>query len=718
MTDAQARDEEYEHRRLARTVHLLTNELKRFTDSVDGSARHVKEQKEYMWESWRDMDAAEKANHRTEVNMAVAIGDHAVQARKRMERLLNSPYFGRVDFYRRGDEEATAHYIGVHHLLDPETQEIVIHDWRAPVSSLFYDFESGEAFFEAPEGIVHGEITGKRQYKIQGGRLEYMFDSALNIGDDVLQRELSQSADDKMKNIVATIQREQNAVIRNETAQVLILQGVAGSGKTSIALHRVAFLLYRFKDTLSSDNVMILSPNKVFGDYIADVLPELGEEQTAEIDFDRIASGFLAKVTDYETFSEQVVKLLDQVDEAAAERIRYKATPEFVARLDAWITSLVDEEFTPRPIEQKNKRLSGEWVADAFKEAQALPLFMRLERVAYTAARLLKNEVLDRGGKWTAADTSGVRRQVSAMFPYKDALTIYKAFYQDPGRRGLFKPAGRNKIEYTDVFPLIYTIISTSRYESYGHIRHLLVDEMQDYTSIQYAVLRKLFSCKMTILGDSNQSVNPFSSSSLSTIRQTFPEADCLELCKSYRSTTEITEFAQNISRNEKLIPIERHGLPPQIISCTHQRDQEAQILALIERYGRSDHNSLGIICKTVAQAEALFVSLTEAGVQLTFIDYDSKAFSTGIIITAAHISKGLEFDTVIVPHVEDTNYANEMDRCMLYIACTRAMHELHLTHEGRLSRFLEFAQESSRLGNDHAETAEILDRAAGARQS
>jgi DNA helicase-2/ATP-dependent DNA helicase PcrA len=717
LTDAQTRDEEHEHRRLAKTVHLLTTELKRLTDSVERSATNIQEQKEYMWANWRDMDAAEKANHRTEVNMAVALGEHAVQARKRIERLLDSPYFGRVDFHRRGDTGAKAHYIGVHHLLDPETQEIVIHDWRAPVSSLFYDFESGEAFFETPEGTAHGEITGKRQYKIQGGRLAYMFESALNIGDDVLQRELSQSADDKMKNIVATIQREQNAVIRNETAQVLILQGVAGSGKTSIALHRVAFLLYRFKDTLSSDNVMILSPNKVFGDYIADVLPELGEEQIAEIDFDKIASSFLAKVTDYETFSEQVVKLLDHVDEAAAERIRYKATPEFVTCLDAWITSRADEEFTPRQIEQKNKRLSAEWVADIFNESRAMPIFTRLEHVANTAARLLKNEVLDRGGKWAAADTAGVRRQVSAMFPDKDALAMYKAFYQDPARRRLFKPLGRKKIEYADVFPLIYTIIRTSRYESYGHIRHLLVDEMQDYTPIQYAVLRKLFSCKMTILGDSNQSVNPFSSSSLSTIHSIFREADCLELCKSYRSTTEITDFAQNISRNDKLIPIERHGPPPQIISCAHQRDQEAQILTLIERHRHSDHNSLGIICKTVAQAETLYHSLSAAGVELTFLDYDSTAFASGIVITSAHISKGLEFDTVIVPHVDDTNYANEMDRSMLYIACTRAMHELHLTHDGSLSRFLEFAQEfRSRLGADDAETAEIPDRATAAR--
>ncbi len=693
MTDVQTRDEQHERAHLAETVRLLTAELERLVGSIDKSAGSIQEQKEYMWENWRDMDSAEKAGLRTDVNMAVVLGEHAVMLRKRIERLLESPYFGRVDFRTDGDKHARDYYIGVHNLSDPETQEIVIHDWRAPVSSLYYDFESGEAHFEAPRGIVHGNITGKRQYKIQGGRLEYMFDSALNIGDDVLQRELSQSADDKMKNIVATIQREQNAVIRNETAQVLILQGVAGSGKTSIALHRVAFLLYRFKDTLSSDNVMILSPNKVFGDYIADVLPELGEEQVAEIDFDKIAGKLLAKVTGYETFSEQVVSLLDHTDAAAAERMRYKATPEFVTCLENWLAEQAENDFVPADIEHKSTRLSADWVADAFDESRALPVFTRLDHVANTAIHLLKNQVVDKGGKWSAADTAKLRRQVRAMFPYKDPFAMYKAFYTDPARRGLFRPLGRKKIEYADVFPLIYTMIRTARQESYGHIRHLLVDEMQDYTPIQYAVLRELFSCKMTILGDSNQSVNPFSSSTLSTIRDIFPDADCLELCKSYRSTSEITDFAQHISRNDKLIPIERHGLPPQVIACSGPRDETARILALIERHRHSDQRSLGIICKTVAQAQTLHHALSDAGVELTFLDYDSTAFAAGVVITSAHISKGLEFDTVIVPHVDEENFASDMDKSMLYIACTRAMHELHLTHAGSLSHFLAFAK-------------------------
>lgn len=690
-------NDEHEQKYLATTLRLLNIELQSLTDSIETSATTIRAHKEHMWENRRDMDFAEKATFRSEVDISVMLGERAVLTRERVERLLQSPYFGRVDFCRTPDEDSSEFYIGVHNFFDPETHEIRVHDWRAPISSLYYDFESGDAFVETPGGRIDGNITTKRQYKIEDGKLLFMFDSALNIGDDILQRELSESTDNKMRNIVATIQREQNAMIRNETARVLILQGVAGSGKTSIALHRVAFLLYRFKDTLNSDNVMILSPNRVFGDYIANVLPELGEERIAETDFAKIAKSFLAKVTEYETFDEQVCTLLEGAQPDSIERMRFKSTPEFVDRLDSWIEQLTTR-FIPSEIDQRFRHLTAEWVTDIFEQSRTLPIFARLDRVANTAVQVLKNQVVDAGGKWTAADTSGIRRQVRSMFPYRSALAVYKDFYETLDYAAYFKHSGKKKIEYADVFPLIYTMIGTDRYDGFGRIQHLLVDEMQDYTPVQYAVLRSLFQCRMTILGDSNQSVNPFSSSSLSTIQAIFPEADCMELCKSYRSTTEITEFAQNISRNPKLVPVERHGGRPRIFHCLDADAQGGHIIELIEQHHQSEHRSLGVICKTVPQAAALHILLSEADLDVTLLDYASTSFTEGIVITSAHLSKGLEFDSVIVPDVDDSNYANEMDKCMLYIACTRAMHELHLTHVGPLSCLLESAARTTKL--------------------
>lgn len=693
MSEITDQDKALERSRLTDVVRLLEQARARVEDSIDRSAAAIQGSKELIWERQRDMDHAEKANIRIEVDVSVGVAERAVQTRRRIERLLDSPYFGRVDFRPGAEASAAAYYIGLHTFRDPDSTELLIHDWRAPVAALYYDFESGAASFHAPEGTAHGEITGKRQYKIEDGNLRYMLESSLNIGDDILQQELSRSADEKMQNIVATIQREQNAVIRNEAARVLILQGVAGSGKTSIALHRVAFLLYRFKDTLSSQEVMILSPNKVFGDYISSVLPELGEEQVAETDFDTIASRFLTKVVDHETFSQQVMKLLDAVDDAAARRIRYKATPEFVTNLQEWIAAESVARFTPAPIEHRGEELTAAWVAERFAGLAEVPVFTRLERVADFAVHQLKTAI-SRRAKWTAKDATAVRKQVRSMFPYKDAFEMYQAFYRTPERQDYFVPLGRKKIEYADVFPLIYTMLTTTRQDSpYAGIRHLLVDEMQDYTPVQYAVLRHLFACRMTILGDANQSVNPFSSSTLETIHRIFPEADCLELTKSYRSTAEITEFAQNISRNDRLTPIARHGAPPAIIACTDPDEEVTRILDLIEAFHRSEHRSMGIICKTVTQAEALAEALRGAGVDLTFLDYDSTAFSNGVIITSAHIAKGLEFDAVIAPQVDSSNYTNGMDKSMLYIACTRAMHELTLTHSGARSPLLTFAE-------------------------
>lgn len=210
-----------------------------------------------------------------------ALGESVIDKRKRLGKILDNPYFGRIDFKQQSGNIFPI-YIGVHSFYDSDSKMSLIYDWRAPISSMFYDYELGEAYYSSPAGEVKGDILLKRQYRIRNGRMEFMIESSLTVHDDILQKELSSNTDDKMKNIVATIQREQNRIIRNEDAQALIIQGVAGSGKTSIALHRIAYLLYTFKESLSSKDILIISPNKVFADYISNVLPELGEETVPE----------------------------------------------------------------------------------------------------------------------------------------------------------------------------------------------------------------------------------------------------------------------------------------------------------------------------------------------------------------------------------------------------------------------------------------------------
>ena len=248
------------------------------------------------------MDEADMVAAGQSIDRMAFTGESAVARKKKLLKLIESPYFGRIDFLPEESNQSTPVYLGIYTFSDETIRANLIYDWRAPVSSMFYDFELGTATYTTPSGKISGEIRLKRQYKIREGRMEYMIENAVNIHDEVLQKELSKSADDKMKNIVATIQRDQNAVIRNETARVMIIQGVAGSGKTSIALHRIAFLLYRFRDEIASKDILIISPNKVFADYISNILPELGEEQIPEMGMEELAADVLENKYRFQTF--------------------------------------------------------------------------------------------------------------------------------------------------------------------------------------------------------------------------------------------------------------------------------------------------------------------------------------------------------------------------------------------------------------------------------
>lgn len=662
--------------------------LNQIIQRVDNYSKEILEIKRYMYENAAQLDSAEKAANRIAVSYGVTFGEKAVKERERMQKLIQSPYFGRIDFREAEKNADEVFYIGVHSFVDPVTSLHIIFDWRAPVSSMFYDFENGEAFYMAPMGEIEGVLTRKRQYRIRQKQMEYMIESSLNIGDDVLQKELSQNSDDKMKNIVATIQREQNAIIRNEAAKVLIIQGAAGSGKTSIALHRVAFLLYRYKDTLTSNNVAIISPNRIFGNYISNVLPELGEENILELSFEDIATNMLGTKYKRQTFSEQVESLLADENPESIERISFKATTDFVAKLQAYLENAEENYFAPTDITLDDFCVSKEELLSSYQALKRLPLKNRLRKIA---DNLIEKYKRDNDQKLDAAISRQIRNRIEKMFQFTDVISLYQHFYHDIGREKLFHPIKKNVFEFCDVYPLVYVkMFLEEREQEYKKIRHLLVDEMQDYTPIQYAVLSKLFSCKMTILGDRYQSVNPYSSSSVEKIQPYFAGCSSAELCKSYRSTIEITKFTQRILENKKLIPIERHGEMPTITACQTQEEQTEKMRHLIEDFKKSEYTSLGIICKSQTQAKLLFEQLHAVYEDIFLLDFESDVFREGIVITSVHMSKGLEFDQVIVPGVSDVLYKTQLERSLLYIACTRAMHKLDLVCCGKITTFLD----------------------------
>ncbi len=654
---------------------------------ISGYANSIMETKRYLWENNAQMDTVEKASNRIAAHEAIDFGEKAMVQKRRITKLIDSPYFGRIDFCENGEIEESPFYIGIHSFEDENGSEVLIYDWRAPVSSMFYDFEMGEAYYTAPVGRISGRICAKRQYRIKNSHMEYMLESALNIGDDVLQKELSRTSDEKMKNIVATIQREQNSIIRNEDSEILIIQGVAGSGKTSIALHRVAFLLYRFKESLTSKDIMIISPNKVFSDYISNVLPELGEEEILEMSMEEVAESELAGRLSFQSFSQQVIDLMRTEDPRAIERIRYKAALDFVSSLDAYLEKADREYFCPSDISIEGLHASKEYLLQRYTALKKMPVKKRLERIAEDMIEKLEVET---GKKIKSPILKKLSTELLNMYKFKDTLSLYKNYYHDIGELGLFHLIKKGELEYADVFPYIYTKLYLEGIETgFKHVKHLLVDEMQDYTPIQYAVIKKLFHCKMTILGDGFQSVNPHSASSLELLNSIFGNAQCMELRKSYRSTIEITSFAQRIKSNSKLVPIERHGEEPSIRKCSTPENQQEEIWQLMQDYIHSGYKSLGLVCKTQEQAAEIYQEIKDKYPNAHLLDFGSTEFQEGIVVTTAHMAKGLEFDQVIVPFAGADNYHTELDRSMLYVACTRAMHRLDLTYCGELTHLL-----------------------------
>jgi len=667
---------------LDKVLKKLQSSMDHIEQKIAHYSEEIIEGKRYMYENQAQFDRAEKASNRAAVYQNIAIGEKAIAERGKLQKLLQSPYFGRIDFTASETPDGDVFYIGLYGFSDSENSDQIIFDWRAPVSSIFYDFEIGPAYYNAPDGIIEGALNLKRQYRIRQGQMDYMLESSLNIGDDILQKELSQNSDEKMKNIVTTIQREQNKIIRNEASKILIIQGVAGSGKTSIALHRVAFLLYRYKQTLRSNNILIISPNKVFGSYISNVLPELGEENILESGFDDIAANIMDKKLHYQSFSEQVEGLLEAESAEAVARIKFKATNHFVEQLQSYLEYADDHYFDPVDLKFGNFSISKTELLSRYQALKRIPIKKRLRQIAdeiIAKYRMVYEENPD------SKNASQLRSRVLKMFRFPKSVDLYQNFYHDIDAAHLFRFHQKNTFEFCDVYPYIYvTMYFDGIEQDYKAIHHLLVDEMQDYTPIQYAVLAKLFSCKMTILGDSNQSVNPYSSSTLEKIRPFFKDCDCTELCKSYRSTIEITHFAQRIQQNRNLIPIERHGEVPGVHKCSSQIDQIDKILGLMQLFKQSGYRSLGIICKSQKQANELYVNIKNVFDDILLLNFTSSEFKEGIIISSAHMSKGLEYDQVIVPDVSDDCYKTEMERSLLYIACTRAMHKLDLTYYGK----------------------------------
>jgi DNA helicase-2/ATP-dependent DNA helicase PcrA len=678
-----------EQKHLESCLEDIAQAIRLISVRLDGYARDIQESKDHMWDARRDMDHIEKIAVRQTIEQKMRSGDVLRAQQQKLLKLKRSPYFGRFDFAREGAgaDGAEPIYVGVHDFRDEETGRPVVYDWRAPIASVFYDYETGPVRYEAPSGNVHGRVDRKRQFRIRDGRMEFMLETALNIVDDVLQEELSRSSDDGMKNIVATIQRDQNAIIRDTDAHTLVIQGVAGSGKTSIALHRIAFLLYRFKDTLTSEDILIISPNGVFADYIGNVLPELGEEQVAEIGMDTLADALLDGKYKFQTFFEQSTRLVETDDADLKARITAKASRDFLKQIDAYAKTVESGSFQAETWQTGTCIVPDWFLEESWQKHRGMPFTKRVAEVV----RATEHKIgIHYNYDLRTDERQSLRAAIRGMARNITLRDAYKGLFEWMGRPELFKPAG-GKLEYSDVFPLIYLKMRLEGVENpWREVKHLLIDEMQDYTPVQYAVLARLFPCRKTVLGDATQSVSPHGASTAEEIQRVLRSARGVKLTKSYRSTWEIMQFALAISPNAELEPMERHGEPPQVIECKRASDVVARIVAEVEAFQTSDHQSLAIIAKTQRQASKVFRHLEKAGIEARLLDAGSIGFSSGVTVCTAALAKGLEFDRVIVPDAGAQTYRTAVDRNLLYVACTRAMHRLTVISAGICSTFIQ----------------------------
>jgi Superfamily I DNA and RNA helicases len=676
--------EKQEKKYLKQIISFLKKVIGNTDASVKDHVDTLAEYKDYIWSN-KDIDPHEIRSMRESILNHFAMGESVINKHKRLTKILAIPYFGRIDFLeKKENSKVMPIYIGIHTFYDPESRATLIHDWRAPVSSMFYDHELGEAGYRSPSGEIKGVISLKRQYRIRGGKMEFMIESALTVHDDILQKELSSNVDDKMKNIVATIQREQNQIIRNEDIRTLIIQGVAGSGKTSIALHRIAYLLYTFRDSISSKDILIISPNKVFSDYISNVLPELGEETVPETSMEQILSGVLEHKYKYQTYFGLVNELLEKPSSSLIDRIAYKASFGFISELDKFILHIENTYFKAADVKlTKYITIPAPFIEEQYLRFNRYPIRRRFDAMADYMLDMLK---IQYAFTVTTAGRNLLKKEIRLMFAGNNDIQVYKDFFKWTNNPGMFKMRKGHTLEYSDLAPLAYLHLAL---EGNGNqpfrVKHLLIDEMQDYSPIQYKVIQKLFPCRKTVLGDAGQSVNPYGSSTAETIQKSLTASEIMKLCKSYRSTFEITDFAQKIHPNAELEPVARHGEKPQILQFGSAVEELSGIMGLISTYRKSGYKSLGIICKTEQQAREMADMLKSYANDISFLSSQSSAFVQGIVIISAHMAKGLEFDEVIIPQTDERNYRSEIDKSMLYVAVTRAMHRLTLTfHEAR----------------------------------
>ncbi|MGN0506577.1 MAG: HelD family protein [Lachnospiraceae bacterium] len=687
---------------LNRVLKRLAAAVEELEQKMEFRRSEITKMQEYYWESYTEYDeyGYEKNDNDRLLREEADAHKELVKKYARYVKMMDSPYFAAITFRYDGEEEEETYYIGIGDFSPSKAEAPLICDWRAPISSLFYDYDIGRASFQAPAGEIFGDLTKKYQFKIKIGKLLYVIDSDIVVNDEVLQRELSMNANARLKSIVSTIQKEQNAIIRNEADKILVIQGSAGSGKTSVALHRVAYLLYHHRKQLSANQILILSPNPVFSEYISHILPELGEENILEMTFDLYAYRELKAYKEAEDRYHYLERLLCMSEEDAKEyqqSVQEKQSKEYVEELNLFVLTLEDSLMNFKPLSYKKLSKTEQELRTLFYEKfPDIPILSRMKTVA---DYVIDEEETLLGREYDVLERGIVESKLDNMYETKNLFTLYNRFLRESGRTEISELA--EHIPYEDVYPMLYLKYLLSGGAVRTGIKHLIVDEMQDYSYVQFLLLGKMFSCPMTILGDREQQAAPGKPDAQELCRDVFgKKAKLLTLKKSYRSTFEISQFANEIAGIEGEEAFERHGRKPEYFLAATENEMTEKLYSVLSEenmdmpeHGRepetgSIFETTAVLTKTWEEAQKLYLALKDR-LPVSLLSAESSHMEKGIVITTFYLAKGLEFDSVHVAYVQKDTYFSDYHRQILYIAATRALHELHLYGVGEKSELV-----------------------------
>ncbi|MFC7391681.1 RNA polymerase recycling motor HelD [Scopulibacillus cellulosilyticus] len=687
---------------------------------------------------------------------------HAENQLDILERLKQSPYFGRIDFLEDGEKEAERIYLGIGSFFDEDSEEFLIYDWRAPISSLYYDYSLGKAAYKAPDNTITGTMELKRQFIIRHANIKSMFDTGITIDDELLQEVLGKQSNSQMKSIVATIQKEQNQIIRNERGRLLIVQGAAGSGKTSAALQRVAYLLYRYRETLQAENIVLFSPNPMFNSYISTVLPELGEENMQQATFQEFLQNQLGKTFDLEdpfTQMEYVMTSMEDPDyHVRIQGIRYKASLDFMNVIENYIEYLGQEGLIFKDLKFRGRILiSSQKINDYFyglsssisipnrmkqvserllKDLKELAVQERTKAWVNEEIQLLDKEVYERfyqhlleKNQYTEDTFNDFEREEKLLAAYVvnehfkhlrkrvknllfiDNRAIYRQLYRTHGLietltgksslpedwvkicKQTVKRLDQKELAYEDATPYLYLKERIEGFKMNTSVRHVFIDEAQDYSPFQFAFIKRIFPfSKMTVLGDMNQAIHAHAENTgLSTLSSLYGSeaTETIMLKRSYRSTRQIIKFTRGfIDGGEEIIPFNREGDKPALIQASNEQELNMKVAERIRDLQAEGNRTVAVICKSYEESQKAFNALqNEASIRL--IDKETASFETGALVIPSYLAKGVEFDAVIIYNASKEQYGRESERKLFYTACTRAMHELHMYYIGEPNSFI-----------------------------